>query len=178
MPACRWRIRSFVVTVTLLACLGQALAQSVYHAKGPWIDDQGHLFALANLQGSYTVFTMAYGACRRVCSTSLRVVENLHALARERHIALNFAVIGLEPDDDKPSDWAAFRVERKLQFDDFQFLSGDEAATTDMARRLGLHYWHYGEHTMHDFRIVLVSPEGRIVRKMEFFDEDPAMLLP
>jgi hypothetical protein len=43
---------------------------------------------------------------------------------------------------------------------------------------LGVHYWRYGEHTMHDFRIVLLSPQGQVLRAINAFDEDLAALLP
>jgi cytochrome oxidase Cu insertion factor (SCO1/SenC/PrrC family) len=121
---------------------------------------------------------MAYGACRRICSTSLRILQDVQALADERHLSLNFVVIGLDPAQDKPSDWAAFRAERKLGRPNWVFLSGDAASTALMAQRLGVHYWRYGEHTMHDFKIVLLSPQGQVLRSMAAFDESPSLLLP
>ena len=57
---------------------------------------------------------MAYGACRRVCAANLRVLEQLQRLADERKAALNFVVFGLDPSQDRPADWAAYRAERKL----------------------------------------------------------------
>jgi hypothetical protein len=47
-----------------------------------------------------------------------------------------------------------------------------------MASQLGVHYWRYGEHTMHDFKIVLLSAQGRVLRSMDRFDQDPGVLLP
>ena len=172
----------FLARLTLVVSMGAAAlsagAQSVYGVPGPWIDDASASFALGSLAGSYTVATMAYGACQQVCSTSVRRVEQLHDLAEQRHVSLNFVVFGLDPNEDKPSDWAAFRAQRKLTFGNLQFLSGSPLATQQIANRLGVRYWRYGEHTMHDFRIVLVSPAGRIVRSMDHFDEDIAGLLP
>ena len=121
---------------------------------------------------------MAYGACRRICSTSLRLLEQLQALADERHAKLNIVVVGLDPSQDRPADWAEYRAERKLSRANWQFLSGDEASTRRLANRLGVHYWRYGEHTMHDFRIVLLSAQDLPVRYMDKFDQDLALLLP
>ncbi len=42
----------------------------------------------------------------------------------------------------------------------------------------GVRRWFYGEHVMHDFRIVLVSPEGQVVASMTMADQDLAALLP
>jgi cytochrome oxidase Cu insertion factor (SCO1/SenC/PrrC family) len=122
--------------------------------------------------------TMAYGACRRVCSTSLRVLQSVQALADERQLSLSFVVVGLDPDQDKPADWAEFRRDRALMRANWRFLSGDEASTRRLAQSLGVRYWRYGEHTMHDFRVVLLSPEGQLVRSMQAFDESPLLLLP
>ena len=146
--------------------------------RGPWLDDQARPYPLNKLAGSYTVFTMAYGACRRVCSTSLRVMEDLHRVAEARHLSLEFVVVGLDPSEDKPADWAALRADMRLTFPNMQFLSGDERSVRQLAAWLGVHYWRYGEHTIHDFRIVLVSPEGKVVRGMNAFDEDSTQLLP
>lgn len=146
-------------------------AQDVYRDRTPWLTDRSQPFMLDALSGRATVITMAYGACRRICSTSLRIMESLQALADQRGQDLNFVVIGLDPRDDKPSDWASFRAERKLTRANWQFLSGDEAATRRIAQRLGVHYWRYDEHVMHDFRIVLLSSTGRVMRSMDRFDD-------
>jgi cytochrome oxidase Cu insertion factor (SCO1/SenC/PrrC family) len=153
-------------------------AGGVYAISGPWVDDRARPYELERLEGSYSVVTMAYGACRRVCSTSLRVMQQLQSAADERKVMLNFVVVGLDPGEDKPEDWAQFRVERKLARPNWQFLSGTSEATRRLARHLGVRYWRYGEHTMHDFQIVLLSPEGRVLRSMLTFDADPSTLLP
>lgn len=121
---------------------------------------------------------MAYGACRRVCSSSLRVLEQLQALADARGEALNFVVIGLDPQQDRPADWAAYRTEHKLRRANWQFLSGDAKSTAQIAARLGVRYWSYGDHVMHDFRIVRVSADGRIVGALTSPDQALATLLP
>jgi cytochrome oxidase Cu insertion factor (SCO1/SenC/PrrC family) len=121
---------------------------------------------------------MAYGACRRVCSTSLRMMEQVQALADARHVRLNFVVVGLDPKADTPADWAAYRADRRLTRSNWRFLSGDEASTRLFARRLGVRYWRYGEHTLHDLRIVLLSDTGQPLRSITSFDDSLEMLLP
>jgi cytochrome oxidase Cu insertion factor (SCO1/SenC/PrrC family) len=172
------RLASAATALVLCSWLGGAWAQDVYRADGRWLDDQARAYRLDALRGMPTVVTMAYGACRRVCSTSLRVMEKLQALADERRVDMNFVVIGLDPAEDKPADWAEFRAERKLRRANWQFLSGDEASTRALASRLGVHYWRYGEHTMHDFKIVLLSPQGQPLRSIDRFDQPLATLLP
>jgi len=176
MRAFRW------IVIAVAAVIGMAAAgvraQDVYASEGPWLDDRAAPFRLESLQGDYTVLTMAYGACRRICSTSLRVMEQLQALSDSKQLRLNFVVVGLDPSQDTPKDWADFRRLRKLTRSNWQFLSGDAEATRRFAQRVGVRYWRYGEHTMHDFRIVLVSPKGQVLRAMSSFDDDQARLLP
>lgn len=160
--------------MTFTAASGQAL----HAVRGTWVDDLDRPYALASLRGSYAVVNMGYGACRRVCSASLRVLEQLQVLADARQLALQFVVVGLDSSQDRPADWAIYRTERKLTRDNWHFLSGDSASTARMAGWLGVRYWHYDEHVMHDFRIVLVSPDGRVVAVMISADQDPARLLP
>ena len=121
---------------------------------------------------------MAYGACRRVCSTSVRVMQQVQALADERHLTVNFVVVGVDPAEDRPADWAQFRASRGLTRPNWQFLTGTDAAIYRLAQRLGVHYWRYGEHTMHDYRIVLLSTEGEVVRAVDDAGQPLDRLLP
>jgi protein SCO1 len=172
------------VVLALLWCVlavaaGGSRAQEVYRLQtAAWSDDQGQAFDLQALQGSWTVLTMAYGACRRICSTSLRSMEQLQTLADKAGTALNFVVVSLDPSQDKPADWAAFRQERKLTRKNWRFLSGDSKSTQTLAKALGVRYWRYGEHTMHDFRVALINPQGQVSRSLDSFDDPVLRLLP
>ncbi len=169
----------FVVMCLLLVATGRsAVAQDIYPLPARWLNDQGQNFELRQLQGSWTVMTMAYGACRRICSTSFRSLQAVQDLADSQKKGLNFVVVGLDPSQDKPADWAALRAERKLMRSNWHFLSGDANSTASLAQRLGVRYWRYGEHTMHDFRIVLIAPDGKVARSLDSFDDPVARLLP
>jgi cytochrome oxidase Cu insertion factor (SCO1/SenC/PrrC family) len=175
------RMAGPVVSVcTAVLCLwgGATSAQDLYRSGGRWLDDQAHAYTLDSLRGSFTVVTLAYGACRRVCSTSLRLMQQVQSLADERGLALNFVVIGLDPEQDKPADWADLRRDRALTRSNWRFLSGDADAVRRVAHHLGVRYWRYGEHTMHDFRIALLSPDGRVLRSVDAFDANLLTLLP
>lgn len=172
------RLLRMFTALSAAAGLSVAAAQDIYHPAGHWRDDQNQPYRLESLYGTPTVIAMAYGACRRVCSTSLRLMEQLQALADERHVGLNFVVVGIDPQADRPGDWAALRAERHLTRANWHFLSGDPLSTRQLARRLGVHYWHYGEHTLHPLRIVLLSPEARVLRSVDAYDQAIETLLP
>lgn len=174
------RVVGFAVSVCVAiacACSGAASAQSLYKG-GHWFDELARPYDLQALNGRYAIVTFAYGACRKVCSTSLQLMQQLQQRAQERHLALNFVVFGIDPEHDKPADWAQLRRDRHIDAPNWAFLSGDAASIARVARGLGVRYWRYGEHTMHDFRIVLLSPSGTIVRSIDAFDEDLEALLP
>ncbi len=162
--------------------LGPAAAQpataDLYRNASGWLDDQAQPWRLEALRGRYTVLTMAYGACRRICSTSLRVMESLQQRADERGQPLDFVVIGLDPAGDKPADWAAWRRDRHLSRPNWHFLWGDEAATRAIAQQLGVKVWRVDQHLMHDYKIVLLSPQGQLLRTVDRFDQALDTLLP
>ncbi len=175
------RLHQFTAALAaLLLQVSSAVAGplDVYRGAGRWVDDQDHAYSLDALHGRYTIITMAYGACRRICSTSLRMMEQAQALADARHQAMDFVVVGLDPTEDTPADWAAFRSARKLDRPNWHFLSGDEGSVARLANSLGVNYWRYGDHVMHDMRIVLLGPHGRALRHIDTFDEPVDELLP
>jgi len=173
----QWLAR-VVVAVAAVCAIGAAAAQDIFRPSGRWLDDQGRPYRLDALYGTPTVITMAYGACRRVCSTSVRMMEQVQRLADARQLELNFVVIGLDPNADRPEDWAQVRAEHHLERSNWHFLSGDEAAIRQLARRLGVHYWRYGEHIMHDLRIVLLSAQAQPLKSIDAFDQAAETLLP
>jgi protein SCO1 len=162
----------------LFAASAAACAQGVFAATGPWLDDRGQAFRIESLQSHRSVVSMAYGACRRICSTSLRLLEQLQARADARGEVLNFVIVGLDPSQDRPADWAAYRAEHKLVRANWHFLSGDAKSVAALAQRLGVNYWHYGEHVLHDFRIVLLSAQGLRTASLDTPDQNLATLLP
>jgi protein SCO1/2 len=153
-------------------------ALDVYRLDLRWLDDNARPFALSALAGTPTVITFAYGACRKICSTSFRTLEQVQQLADQRKLALNFVVVGIDPDADKPADWAALRQQRQLNRPNWHFLVGDALAVRRLASRLGVNYWRVGEHMMHDYRITLLAADGHVLRVVDTFDEPARVLLP
>jgi protein SCO1 len=155
-----------------------ALAADLYAGRAVWLDDREQPFSMRALAGTPTVLTLAYGACRRVCSSSLRVMQQIQLLADQRRVQMNFVVVGIDPSEDHPIDWAHLRTARGLGRSNWYFLTGTDTAIHQLARRLDVHYWRYGDHTLHDFRIVLLSADGEIVSALDAADQSPERLLP
>jgi len=148
----------------------------VLDVGGEWLDDGGRAVSLSDWQGRYTVLTMSTGACRKICSTTLRRMEELQAIADRRGLGVDFLVIGLDPRSDTPKAWREYRAQRKLGRENWHFVSGGEERTRRVAGMLGISYWFYDEHLLHDFRIVLIAPDGTIRRTLAWADDRPEVL--
>src|SRR5262245_13810799 len=168
--------KALSMVLTGAALWSTVCAAGVLDVGGAWVDDSGKSVALSRWEGRYTVLTMSTGACQKVCSTTLRRMEELQAVADRRHLRVEFLVIGLDPKNDTPKAWREYRAHRKLARENWHFLSGDDDRTRSVARMLGISYWFYDEHVLHDFKIVLLGPDGRIRRALAWSDDRPEML--
>jgi len=150
---------------------------SVYGLNLKFTDDHGAARALAEWQGRPVVLTMGYGACRSVCSSTLRTLEELQAEADHQGVPIEIVVASIDPQEDTPQAWAQYRKARKLARANWSFLSGSAGDTRRLARFLGLRFWRYDEHLMHDFRIVRLSTDGSIAATLDWDHRDASSLL-
>jgi cytochrome oxidase Cu insertion factor (SCO1/SenC/PrrC family) len=168
--------RSLALVLIATAFWSAACAAGVLDAGGEWRDDAGKRVSLSEWRGRYTVLTMSTGACRKICSTTLRRMEELQAIADRRALRVDFLVIGLDPLSDTPKAWREYRLQRKLGRGNWRFVTGKEEDTRRVASELGISYWFYDEHLLHDFKIVLIEPDGDIRRALAWSDDRPELL--
>ena len=157
--------------------LARAAAPSLYALDLKFTDDRGAVRRLAEWQGRAVVLTMAYGACRSICSSTLRTLEALQADADRKGLALEILVASIDPAEDTPQAWAQYRRARKLGRANWSFLSGSATDTRRLAQFLGVRFWRYDEHVMHDFRIVRLAADGSIASALYWDQRDTAQLL-
>jgi protein SCO1/2 len=162
-----------------LALSGGAAAApaSAYPLGLEFVDDHGSTRALAEWRGRPVVVAMAYGACRSICSTTLRTLETLQAQADRKGIALEFVVVSIDPVEDTPQAWSDYRKARHLERANWTFLSGSKTATRTLARFLGVRFWSYDEHVMHDFKILRLDAQGAIEATLDWDHRQPEPLL-
>ena len=169
--------RRFVIASALAAVGGSAhAAASAYALNLRFTDDHGAARELAEWQGRAVIITMGYGACRSVCSSTLRTLEELQADADRRGVAIDIVVASIDPGEDTPQAWAQYRKARKLTRANWTFLSGSAGDTRRLARFLGLRFWRYDEHLMHDFRIVRLAADGSIAATLDWDQRDSTRL--
>jgi protein SCO1/2 len=172
-------LRAVFLACALLCLLATraALAVDLYALPSDWTDDQGRHVRLEQFRGSQSFIAMAYGACRKICSTTLRRMEELQKLADAQHLDVRFILVSLDPKSDTAETWREFRHMHRLERANWTFLSGSDQATRAVAVRLGIGYWLYDDHVLHDFGIALLSPNGEIVRKLTWQDQRLEILL-
>jgi len=162
-----------------LAWLGlpAAFAQSLYGLDIPFVDDHGRQVRLSDWRGREAIVTMEYSSCRFMCSATLYELKLAQASADRRHKTVDFIVISLDPHNDTPAAWTAYRRERGLSRDNWHFLTGPEGSAAGLARLLGINYWYEGEHLLHDFRLLRTRADGKVVRTVSAYDSDVSAIL-
>ena len=159
------------------AAPARAAAPGIWQLGGTWRDDQDRRVTMAAWSGRPALLTMAYGSCRRVCSTTLRLLQRAQQAADARGLELEVVVVSLDPAVDTPAAWRQFREERSLQRGNWHFLGGSPALTRRVADFLELRYWVYDDHVLHDFRIAAIDPAGRVAARMDWVDDSPDALV-
>jgi cytochrome oxidase Cu insertion factor (SCO1/SenC/PrrC family) len=177
MPADPRRRALLVMPLCGLAGRAHAAAPSAYALGLQFVDDRGAMRALAEWRGRPLVIAMAYGACRSICSSTLRTLEEVQARADGRGEALDFIVVGIDPAEDRPEDWAAYRKLRHLTRGNWTFLSGSPEATRSLARFLGVRFWRYDEHVMHDFKLLRLDADGAVAATLDWHHREAERLL-
>lgn len=170
-PALR-SLLAAMMAVTATAALG-ADAFSVYRLSVPFTDDRGRRVTLQEWSGRPAIVTMEYANCRFVCSITLQRLKDVQAAADRADRHYDFIVLSLDPRNDTPEAWTRYRKTRELDRDNWRFLTAAAADTPGLARKLGVRYWLYDGHIMHDFRLLRLSASGEVVKVMDSYDADP-----
>jgi cytochrome oxidase Cu insertion factor (SCO1/SenC/PrrC family) len=127
-----------------------------------WMPNVGTApMSLGDLLGKPVVLTMSYTACRRTCSTTMLVLREIQAILDRSGRESNFAIVSYDPERDSPAGWTEYRKSRGLDRETWHFLTGTPQDTRRLARFLDVDFWRYGQHILHDFRIVLFDAKGR-----------------
>ena len=158
------------VAATFIYATASVAAGMLYSTPYAWASDRGGVVPLSSFAGRPTVITMAYGACRKVCSTTLRRMEELQQQADRDGVEVNFVVVSLDPKTDTPEAWREYRKWRGLGRANWNFLTGDAAQTRNLAAHLGIGFWRYDDHVLHDFGISLLDREGNLVQRLKWAD--------
>jgi protein SCO1/2 len=165
------RILALLSTLMSIGISG-ASASSVYRIEFPFIDDRGRQTVLQQWKGRPAIVTMEYANCRFICSITLQRLKDVQAAADRARRQFDFIILSIDPKNDTPEAWTRYRKTRELDRANWYFLTASVQDTPELARQLGVRYWLYDEHIMHDFRLLRLDEAGEIVKVMDTYDAD------
>jgi protein SCO1/2 len=139
-----------------------------------WTDDGGRALSLPDLRGRIVIITMAYTSCRRTCSTTMLRLQEIQRILDAKGKSADFVIVSYDPGTDDAPTWAQFRKNRNLTRSNWHFLTGSKSDTRRIAGLLGLDFWTYDDHIMHDFNIVVLNAEGALDRQIGYEPVDLA----
>ena len=145
-----------------LASSVPAAAAGLAQLPQRWLEDDGRPLALDSLAGRRVVLTMAYAGCHVTCPRTIGRLQQLQRRLDARGERADFVIVGYDPDNERPSDWHAFRANRHLDRRNWHFLSGSRDDTERLARQLGFDFWKYDEHVMHGMRALVFDARGEL----------------
>ena len=170
MPPRPLALLRVLLLAALLAAPTVRAAESLHDLPYRWVDDKGQSVQLQHWHGRPAILTMEFSNCTFVCSITLKRLQDLQAAMDRRGKQLDIIVVSIDPKNDTPASWTAYRRARGLDRPNWIFLTGKEADTARLARLVGIAYWYYDEHLMHDFKLVRIDPDGRIRKMLDTFD--------
>jgi len=161
--ASKSRMSLLCAALTLLTgiCSAQAGARLDLLPQS-WRDDRGHELKLSELRGHRVILTMAYASCHYICPMTMDGLKRMQLALDARGERADIVVVGYDPQNDKPADWRQYRLNHRLDRDNWHFLSGPAEATEALARQLGFSFWKYDEHVMHESRALIFDSDGAV----------------
>ena len=158
--------------------VGAAYAATDFLAQGgDWLDDSGKTVKLASWRGRQVILAMEYSNCRFLCSIALKKLKEIQDEADRRQLPLEFVIVSLDPANDTPAAWRDYRRTRRLPYSNWHFLTGSRILTDRMIAAMGVNWWVYDGHIMHDLKIFRLTSDGVAVATMQAFDMSAAEFL-
>lgn len=164
---------SFSLSQHGIAASAESVSLSpIYQMTATWTDDSGKAVSIANWKGKTVVMSMAYSTCRKFCPLTLARLLEIQKLYDSRKIDAEFIIISYDPINDTWQNWAEYRKTHGLFRNNWHFLTGYQESTKIVSQLLGMDYWLYDEHVMHDFKIVRLNARGDIDKTLDWNSQD------
>lgn len=167
----------FITITTLLPIPCRAAPTNLYTLPYTFINHEGKLLQLSEWRGKPIILSMEYSNCRFMCSTTFSQLKQLQAAADEKKINIDFVIVSLDPDNDTPEGWRQYRDSWQVNRNNWHMLTGSKATTKEFAALVGIKYWYYDEHILHDFKILRLNSRGEIEKEITTYGADPDYLL-
>jgi protein SCO1 len=139
--------------------------------------EDGNPVTLKQLIHTPTVLTPVYLHCPNVCSLLLQnLADVLNRLPAEPH--KEYKVISISFDETEKPDLALQKkktylkmIQKPFPEDAWRFLTGDKQNIHKLTDAIGFHFRRVGEDFEHPVALIILAPDGKIVRYM--YGADP-----
>ena len=131
-----------LMLAALLAAPVARAAEKLYGLPYLWVNDKGQAQQFNHWRGRSAILTMEFSNCTFVCSITLKRLQDLQAAMDRRGKQMDILVVSIDPKNDTPASWTAYRRDRHLDRPNWTFLTGNEADTARLARSVGIAYWY------------------------------------
>jgi protein SCO1/2 len=140
-------------------------------------DEQGQSVNLRQLIHESTILTPVYLHCPNVCSLLLQnLADVLNRLPAEP--GKDYAVLSVSFDEMERPDLALQKkklylkmIEKPFPEDAWRFLTGDKTNIHKLTEAVGFHFKRVGDDFEHPVALIILAPDGKIVRYM--YGADP-----
>lgn len=141
---------------------------SMWSVQDQWMSDSGEKLRLDAFKGKWTVLSMMYTSCTSSCPLIVKKMRGLESQIKNKTPNVQFVLVTFDPSRDTPSNLKKYRERTGIVEKNWHFLSGSDLSTRRLSMHLGIKYARdakSGDFT-HDNKIVLLSPEGQIVARL------------
>lgn len=140
----------------------------LYQSDLHWLDDHGTELTLKEWQGKPVFITMAYSTCKKFCPMTMARLSQLQKLLDDRNISAEIVIISYDPVTDNWKSWAEYRKMHNLPRANWHFLTGSLEDTKTVSQLLGMDFWLYDDHVLHNFKISRIGMRGEIVKSLDW----------
>jgi protein SCO1 len=187
-------IRVLILLITVFCFQQYALAHVEHQKEEPKIglqeklgqvvpldltfaDEEGHPITLRQIVRTPTILALVYYRCPNVCSLLLQnLADVLNSLPAEP--GREYAALAISFDERETPGFALQKKKAFLQmirrpFPDnaWRFLTGDKENIRRLTEAVGFHFRRAGEDFEHPVALIILTPDGKIVRYM--YGADP-----
>ena len=152
--------------------------ESLYTIPLQWQDETGTSIKLSRYEGRFVVLTMIYTTCQSACPLIMKKLRTIQSdLGDFKEV--EFVIVTFDPSVDTPQALLSYKKAQKIDHSNWHFLNGTEENTRKLSLLLDIGYQKNKQtgHFMHDNKILLLDPKGKILVTLDGLDVDSAPLL-
>ena len=163
------RILSIIVILIAAPIFSKEVA-SLYEYTKTWKDQNNETVQLSKFKDSYVIIGMVYTGCPHACPLTISKVQSIETYFKKAKI-LNYKLVlaSFDVKNDTPQHLNSYMKKRKLDFNQWTFLSTDRDSTArELSVLLGISYKDSGDGDFsHSNVITLLDKNGLILHKID-----------